>query len=114
MKKASIAKRYAEVMLGNLEDISIKEEWGMFDYCLAGEVLEQIKKPEQFLEKIRNVLKKTGRLLISVSDMVNWNETRLRNMLKKSGYDVENVWYYKVPGENLKFCQILMSVRKNR
>lgn len=112
-KKAEIAARYATVVQGNIESITLEREWGKFDYIIAGEVLENLTEPEKFLQKIRNSLKAQGKLLVSVSDMEHWTEQSLRKVLEDAGYQVENVWFYKVPGEKLEICQILMEVKLN-
>lgn len=111
-KRAEIASRYARVIQGDIETITLEKEWGMFDYILAGEVLEKLCKPEEFLQKIRSSLKEQGRMIVSVSDMEHWTEQTLRELMERTGYQIDNIWYYKIPGEELKICQILMDVRK--
>lgn len=112
-EKAEIAARYATVVQGDVEAITLEKEWGMFDYIIAGEILETLKEPEKFLRKIRNLLKEQGSLLTSVSDMQSWSEKSLRELMEHAGYQVDGVWYYKTPEEKIEICQILMRVRKN-
>lgn len=111
-KRAEVASRYATVVQDDIETMTLKKEWGSFDYIFAGEVLEELSKPKEFLQKLRNFLKEQGRLLLSVCAVEQWTEEKIRELLERTGYRIDNIWYYKIPGEELKICQILMDVRK--
>lgn len=112
-KKAEIATRYATVVQGELESISLDTQWGKFDYVVAGEILDSLPQPEKCLQKIRSFLKESGRLLVSVRELKYWNEQSLRKLMEQSGFQVENVWYYKILGEKLEICQLIMEVKIN-
>lgn len=109
---AQIAARYGTVVQGNIESMTFSEAWKDCDYIIAAEVLENLEEPEKLLRKIRSLLKKEGCLLISVSDMEQWSEKNLRQLMEDNGYQAEGVWYYGIPGETSEICQILMRVRK--
>lgn len=110
---AKIAARYGKVVQGNIESMSFPGQWEDFDYIIAAEVLENLEEPERLLRKLRDLLKEQGCLLISVSDMQRLSENTLRQLMKDTGYQVENVWYYGIPGETSEICQILMRVQKS-
>lgn len=109
---AEIAARYGNVVQGNIASMSFQEQWRDFDYIIAAEVLDKLEEPEKFLRKIGALLKEQSCMFISVTDMKKWSEKSLRQLMKDTGYQVDGIWYYGIPGETSEFYKILIRVRK--
>ncbi len=108
-----IAARYGTVIQGNVASMTFPKQWEDFDYIIAAEVLEKLEDPGKFLRNIRELLKEQGCLLVSVSDMEQWSEKSLRQLMEDTGYQIEGVWYYGIPGETSEIFQILMRAQKS-
>lgn len=60
------AKQYAEIYNSPIETAPIEEN--SFDIIVSHHVIEHVDKPEEFLDKIKKVLKKDGVLILSTPD----------------------------------------------
>ena len=72
-----------------------------FDLVLSTQVLEHCRHPERYLEEVRRVLKKSGRLLLSThglfedhacpDDYFRWTADGLRAVLEQNGFEVRSM-----------------------
>lgn len=89
----SVAKRaeknLSRVICGDIEDIDLPFEDGYFDCIVLADVLEHLKDPLSVLIKIRDLLKDSGLLVISIPNVRHYG---VINML------VEGRWRYEECG----------------
>jgi 2-polyprenyl-3-methyl-5-hydroxy-6-metoxy-1,4-benzoquinol methylase len=70
---AGHARRFCEsVHVGDVETMDLPFERASFDAVLCGDVVEHLRDPERFLERIRPLLKPDGRLVLSTPNIANW------------------------------------------
>lgn len=64
LRKAAVFGRYlADIVIGNIEKMELPFSESMFDYILAGDVLEQFSNPEVTLENMKKYLKEDGKVI---------------------------------------------------
>ncbi|MGG4094775.1 glycosyltransferase [Paenibacillus lautus] len=70
-KAAEVAKIIADVQPENIENDGMNYEEGFFDYIIFADVLEHLYDPWNVLINIRKYLKPTGKLLISLPNIMH-------------------------------------------
>ncbi|MGE7825170.1 glycosyltransferase [Paenibacillus sp. NPDC093718] len=70
-KAAEVAKIIADVQPENVENDVMNYEEGFFDYIIFADVLEHLYDPWNVLTNIRKYLKPTGKLLISLPNIMH-------------------------------------------
>ena len=121
-ERANIAKRYLDkVFVGKVEEIKIEEK---FDVIICADLLEHLERPDLVLKKLKNLLNKSGKLIVSVPNVGHWSIVRdliegrweylpwgilcishLRfftkdgwlKLFKESGFNIEKVISQKLP-----------------
>lgn len=67
-----IAKKYLPTIIhGNIEQITMPYEEGFFDYIICADVLEHLHDPAQILKMLHRYLKKDGRLIASIPNLMH-------------------------------------------
>jgi 2-polyprenyl-3-methyl-5-hydroxy-6-metoxy-1,4-benzoquinol methylase len=61
-----------QVLVGDVETMDLPFEPGSFDVVLCGDVLEHLRRPVRFLERVRPLVAPGGRLVISTPNVANW------------------------------------------
>jgi 2-polyprenyl-3-methyl-5-hydroxy-6-metoxy-1,4-benzoquinol methylase len=61
-----------EVLVGDVETMDLPLEQGAFDAILCGDVVEHLRRPTRFLERIRPLLRQDGRLVLTTPNVANW------------------------------------------
>jgi 2-polyprenyl-3-methyl-5-hydroxy-6-metoxy-1,4-benzoquinol methylase len=70
---AEHARRFCEaVHVGDVETMDLPFEPATFDAVLCGDVIEHLRDPRRFLQRIRPLLKPDGRLVLSTPNVANW------------------------------------------
>jgi len=70
---AEIAREVCErVLVGDVETMQLPFEPGSFDVVLCGDLIEHLREPERFLERVRPFLAPDGRLVLSTPNVANW------------------------------------------
>ena len=70
---AKIASYMGEVLCGNVEDEDFPWEKEYFDYIIMGDVLEHLMTPENVLKKVRDYLKASGHIIISMPNVKHYS-----------------------------------------
>jgi 2-polyprenyl-3-methyl-5-hydroxy-6-metoxy-1,4-benzoquinol methylase len=60
------------VLVGDVETMELPFEPGSFDVVLCGDLIEHLREPERFLERVRPLLATDGRLVLSTPNVANW------------------------------------------
>ena len=60
------------VLVGDVETMELPFDPGSFDVVLCGDLIEHLREPERFLERVRPVLAPDGRLVLSTPNVANW------------------------------------------
>lgn len=68
---AAYGKYMADIVVGDIETMSIPYEKNMFDYIIFADVLEHLRCPEKVLERMKYFLKQDGTILASVPNLMN-------------------------------------------
>ncbi len=72
-RAAAEARRFCEsVHVGDVETMDLPFEPASFDVVLCGDVIEHLRDPQAFLERVRPLLKADGRLILSTPNVANW------------------------------------------
>jgi 2-polyprenyl-3-methyl-5-hydroxy-6-metoxy-1,4-benzoquinol methylase len=58
--------------VGDVETMDLPFDPASFDAVLCGDVIEHLRDPQRFLERIRPLLKPDGRLVLSTPNIANW------------------------------------------
>ena len=61
-----------EVLVGDAETMELPFPEGSFDIVLCGDLIEHLRAPEQFLARVRPLLRDDGRLLLTTPNVANW------------------------------------------
>jgi len=81
------------IIEGDLEDEKTFKEIeniAPFDAVLALDVLEHLKDPWKFLEKLKNIFEKEGFIFATIPNIANW-KIRLKILLGKFNYEDEGI-----------------------
>lgn len=62
----------AQVFVGDVEQMELPFERGEFDVIVCGDVLEHLRDPARFLERLRPLLAAGGRLVLTTPNVANW------------------------------------------
>lgn len=73
---AKIAKGFANVITGSIEEIDLPYEEGFFDYIILADVLEHLVNPWDVLRKLKKYLKNTGHIIASIPNIMHVTELR--------------------------------------
>lgn len=68
---AQIGRTLADICQGDIECMDLPYERGYFDYILFGDVLEHLKNPGQTLRRLKPFLKKNGRIIASIPNVMH-------------------------------------------
>lgn len=60
------------VLVGDVEVMTLPFENGSFDVILCGDLIEHLREPEHFLARMRPYLRDRGRLVLSTPNVANW------------------------------------------
>jgi 2-polyprenyl-3-methyl-5-hydroxy-6-metoxy-1,4-benzoquinol methylase len=72
-RAAELARRFCEeVLVGDVETMDLPFEPGSFDAIVCGDLIEHLRDPQGFLERIRPLLRPGGRLVLSTPNIANW------------------------------------------
>jgi 2-polyprenyl-3-methyl-5-hydroxy-6-metoxy-1,4-benzoquinol methylase len=70
---AAVARDVCEqVLVGNVEELELPFPHGSFDVVLCGDVIEHLRDPRRFLERMRPLLRGDGRLVLTTPNVANW------------------------------------------
>ncbi len=61
-----------EVLVGDVEELELPFERGSFDVVLCGDLVEHLRDPETFLSRVRPLLTRDGRLVLTTPNVANW------------------------------------------
>jgi 2-polyprenyl-3-methyl-5-hydroxy-6-metoxy-1,4-benzoquinol methylase len=61
-----------DVLVGDVEAMTLPFENGSFDVILCGDLIEHLREPEQFVTRMRPYLRDRGRLVLSTPNVANW------------------------------------------
>lgn len=70
--------RLSRVICGDIETIdrnTLELEVGSFDYIICGDVLEHLRNPWAVLSWLASLLKRGGRLIVSIPNVRHWSVT---------------------------------------
>lgn len=70
---AELGAKKTDIICGNVETMTIPFEKNYFDYIIAADVLETMVLPEKVLGKLKDYLKPEGKMLVSLSNLMNAN-----------------------------------------
>jgi len=62
----------AEVLVGDAETTELPFPEGSFDVVLCGDLIEHLRRPEQFLTRVSPLLGDGGRLVLTTPNVANW------------------------------------------
>ncbi len=70
---AEEARRWCQdVLVGDVEIMDFPLSPGSFDVVLCGDVLEHLREPGLFLERVRPLIAPGGRVVLSTPNVANW------------------------------------------
>jgi 2-polyprenyl-3-methyl-5-hydroxy-6-metoxy-1,4-benzoquinol methylase len=70
---AAQARQFCEaVHVGEVETMELPFEPGSFDVVLCGDLIEHLREPTRFLQRVRPLLRTNGRLVLSTPNVANW------------------------------------------
>jgi SAM-dependent methyltransferase len=61
-----------EVLVGDIETMALPFPEHSFDVVLCGDVIEHLRDPQRFLERVRPLLRRDGRLVLTTPNVANW------------------------------------------
>jgi len=61
-----------QVLVGDVETMALPFADGSFDLVVCGDVLEHLRDPQRFLERIRPLIEPGGRLVLTTPNVANW------------------------------------------
>lgn len=68
---ARIGANYLDIIQGNIEGMDLPYEKEAFDYIILGDVLEHLYHPEEVLVRLSKYLKKDGRFICSIPNIMH-------------------------------------------
>jgi 2-polyprenyl-3-methyl-5-hydroxy-6-metoxy-1,4-benzoquinol methylase len=73
-KAAESAREWCDdIRVGDVEAMQLDLPEGSFDVILCADVIEHLRDPGAFLERIRPLLRAGGRLVLSTPNIANWS-----------------------------------------
>ncbi|HYM20398.1 MAG TPA: methyltransferase domain-containing protein [Candidatus Kapabacteria bacterium] len=129
-----------DIEVSGWEDILSKQGWREFDAIVFGDVLEHTRDPESILAAAKKLLKRDGRIVVSIPNVAHWrvrfgllfgkfqyaasgilDKTHLRfytkqsarELIEQSGYTIitSDVAGYSLPHRMLRFFPSLLAVQ---
>jgi len=61
-----------QVLVGDVESMELPFEAGSFDVILCGDLVEHLRDPLSFLARLRPLLVREGRLVLTTPNIANW------------------------------------------
>jgi 2-polyprenyl-3-methyl-5-hydroxy-6-metoxy-1,4-benzoquinol methylase len=61
-----------DVLVGDVETMELPFAEGSFDVVLCGDLVEHLREPQRFLERVRPLLRPGGRLVLTTPNVANW------------------------------------------
>jgi methionine biosynthesis protein MetW len=61
-----------DVLVGDVEALELPFPERSFDVVLCGDVIEHLRDPRRFLDRVRPLLRPGGRLVLSTPNIANW------------------------------------------
>lgn len=61
-----------DVLVGDVESMDLPFAGGSFDVVLCGDLIEHLRDPEAFLARVRPLLRREGRLVLTTPNVANW------------------------------------------
>jgi 2-polyprenyl-3-methyl-5-hydroxy-6-metoxy-1,4-benzoquinol methylase len=72
-RAAELARRFcAEVHVGDIETMELPFEPASFDGIVCGDLIEHLRDPHAVLSRLRPLLRRGGRLVLSTPNIANW------------------------------------------
>jgi SAM-dependent methyltransferase len=72
-RAAAQARRFCKaVYAGDVETMELPFEPASFDAIVCGDLIEHLREPQDFLERVRPLLRSDGRLVLSTPNIANW------------------------------------------
>ena len=72
-RAATAARAVCEqVLVGDVESMELPFPEQSFDVVLCGDVIEHLRDPEAFFERVRPLLRPGGRLVLTTPNVANW------------------------------------------
>lgn len=68
---AKIGSNYLDIIQGNIESMELPYQAEEFDYIIMADVLEHLYDPEKLLKRLRSYLKKDGKILCSIPNIMH-------------------------------------------
>ena len=62
-----------EVLVGDAETMELPFPPASFDVVLCGDLIEHLREPQAFLERVRPLLRDGGRLVLTTPNVANWS-----------------------------------------
>lgn len=70
---AAVAREVCEeVLVGDVETLELPFPAGSFDVVLCGDLVEHLRDPQRFLERVRPLIRPDGRLVLTTPNVANW------------------------------------------
>ena len=70
---AETARQFCDqVLVGNVEEMELPFEPESFDAVVCGDLVEHLRDPRAFFEKVRPLIKPGGRIVLSTPNIANW------------------------------------------
>jgi len=79
---------FSDFIIGDLEKIELPFEEKSFDVILCGDVLEHLVDPYAQVDRLRNLLKDEGRLIVSLPNIRQWRT--IKKILVKGDFKYED------------------------
>jgi len=61
-----------EVLVGDVEAMDLPFQPASFDVVLCGDIIEHLRDPGRFLQRVRPLLRPDGRLVLTTPNVANW------------------------------------------
>ena len=61
------------VLVGDVESMELPFEDGSFDAVVCADLIEHLREPEAFLARVRPLLRRDGRLVLTTPNVANWS-----------------------------------------
>jgi SAM-dependent methyltransferase len=61
-----------QVLVGDVETMELPFPAGSFDVVLCGDLIEHLREPQRFLERVRPLIRSGGRIVLTTPNVANW------------------------------------------
>lgn len=70
---AELAREWCtDVQVGNVESMALPFDPESFDVVLCGDLIEHLREPRSALQRLRPLLRRSGRLVLTTPNVANW------------------------------------------